>query len=96
MTRANFHRITAIAPFVCSLLALVLVVAVLISGWERHLADEGAAAHLFQLLIAAQLPLIGLFIASAAPGHRRGALRMLAGHCAALCLPLGLAAAAGR
>ena len=95
MTRNNFHRFAAIAPFACSVLALLLVLTVLISGWERQLADEGAAAHLFQLLIAAQIPLIGLFLASAAPGGRKAALRTLAGQFAALCLPVGLAAAAG-
>jgi hypothetical protein len=95
MTRAHFHRIGAIAPFVLSLLALALVVVVLTTGWERQLADEGAAAHLFQLLVAAQLPLIGLYLATTARGTGRAALRTVAGQCAALCLPLGLVAAAG-
>jgi hypothetical protein len=62
MTRVQINRWAAIAPIVMSGVALALVVVVLATGWERNLADEGAAAHLFQLLIVAEIPLMGLFL----------------------------------
>jgi len=62
MTRTRMNHWAGIAPFVLSGLALVLVLTVVATGWERHLPDEGTAAHLFQLMIAAQIPIIALFL----------------------------------
>lgn len=46
-------------------MAFLLVAAALVTGWEKGLKDEGAVAHIFQLLIMAQAPLIVLFLATA-------------------------------
>ncbi len=65
MTREPIHRIAAIAPVVLSVLAFALVGAALAFGWERGMKDEGAVAHTWQLLIAAQAPLIAIFLVTA-------------------------------
>ncbi len=52
---------SAIAPILMSLCALVVVViAIAVSGTKRQ-PDEGAAAHLWQLLMAGQLPILAWF-----------------------------------
>jgi hypothetical protein len=51
---------SAIAPIAMSLCALAVVVIAIVSGTERQ-ADEGAAAHLWQLLMAGQLPILAWF-----------------------------------
>ena len=65
MTRIRLNRIAARVPVICSLLAFALVVTALATGWQTHAADEGAAAHLFQLLVAAQLPFVAVFLLTA-------------------------------
>ena len=54
-----------------------LVHAVQVGGFVRE-ADEGTAAHLFQLLMPAQVPIIALFAATQLPRDPRWALRVLA------------------
>ena len=61
--RAN--RIGTLVPTIMSVSALAVVLIVVTTGWERHLKDEGAAAHIFQLLIVGQLPFILAFFATA-------------------------------
>ena len=53
---------TALLPLAFSLVALVFVGVHLLARSPAREVDEGPAAHLFQLLIAIQLPLILLFI----------------------------------
>jgi hypothetical protein len=65
MTRARINHIAGLVPVACSLAAFALVVFALVAGWQTHQADEGAAAHLFQLLMVAQLPFIAAFILTA-------------------------------
>ena len=65
MNRQKINRVSAIVPVVMSLLAVALVLVVVTTGWERHLNDEGAAAHIFQLLIVVQVPFILAFLATA-------------------------------
>jgi len=65
MTREAIHRLSGRVPVAMSLLGLAIVLAVVGTGWQRRLPDEGAAAHLFQLLVVAQAPLILLFLATA-------------------------------
>ena len=64
MTRETINRATAIAPAFMSVLALAIALTSVTTGWERHMQDEGAAAHLFQLLIALQAPLVLTFLAT--------------------------------
>ncbi len=52
---------SALLPVVMSLVAIVLVGIQLATHGFKPEVDEGALAHLWQLLIAAQLPLIGFF-----------------------------------
>ncbi len=88
MNRSSLNRLSARLPLVMSLLAFGLVLFALVTGWETHQRDEGAAAHVFQFLIAAQAPIILVFLATA--DWRRGlpAARILALQGAALALAL--------
>ena len=65
MVRQNINRISAIALLVMSLLAFTLVLVAVAAGWNADMTDEGSAAHIFHLLIALQLPLIGAFLITA-------------------------------
>ena len=61
--RLQINRVSAIALIVLSLVALLDV---LLLGYARPpLADEGAGAHIFQLSMAALLPVGLLFLATA-------------------------------
>lgn len=61
MNTNTFIRPSGLAPIAMSLAALVVVlVHVALSGAARQ-PDEGAAAHLFQLLVAGQLPIVAFF-----------------------------------
>ena len=84
----------AILPLALSLVALALVVGHVAVFGRVHAADEGTAAHLVQLLMAAQLPVIVFFAAKWIPRSRREALRVLllqvAGGLVALAAAYGL------
>jgi len=55
----------------------VVVVHLAIYGSARE-ADEGTAAHLWQLLMAVQVPVIGFFLIKWLPRAPRAALNILA------------------
>jgi hypothetical protein len=78
MSRAQINRICAIVPVLLSLAALLLLLFAMVTGWERGERDEGAVAHLFQLLIVLQAPFIAGFIATADWKHALPAGRSLA------------------
>ena len=61
--RRGINRILMVLPILFSLLALALVLGNVAAGVPPQ-QDEGTSAHLFQLLIAAQLPLVLLFLAT--------------------------------
>jgi hypothetical protein len=64
---ASFKQPFAVLPLVMSLAALGLVLGhIAVAGTARQ-ADEGAAAHLWQLLMAGQLPLIGISVVTSLP-----------------------------
>lgn len=65
MDRQRLNRIGGVVPILLSLMALGVVAIAVTTGWERGLADEGVGAHLFQLLIVAQVPFILLFLGTA-------------------------------
>ena len=72
------RRPSAFLPVAMSVAALtVVVVAVFFFGAVRE-ADEGTAAHLWQLLIAGQLPLVAFFALKWLPRAPRAALPVLA------------------
>lgn len=59
------NRFCAIAPLACSLLALLTVVTALAIGGTAPRPDEGAAAHIFQILVTLQLALMLIFLFTA-------------------------------
>ena len=60
-------RPSALVPLAMSIAALALVVGhIAIFGTVRE-ADEGAAAHLWQLLMAGQVPIIAFFAITSLP-----------------------------
>jgi hypothetical protein len=65
MNRRKINRISAVIPIFMSLAALLIVLIAVATGWERNLKDEGIAAHIFQLLVVAQAPIILLFLLTA-------------------------------
>jgi hypothetical protein len=83
---------SAFIPLLMSSAAIVLLASQLIlsapGGFVRE-ADEGAAAHIWQILMAGQLPFIAFFAVKWLPRVPRSALLVLAMH-----LFAGLAAAA--
>ena len=74
------RRPSAFVPLAMSLCALAIVLGhVALYGAARE-ADEGAAAHSWQLLMAAQIPVIGFFAIKWLPGAPRPACIVLALH----------------
>jgi hypothetical protein len=68
----------ALVPMAMSLTALVVVlVHILASGAVRE-TDEGAAAHIWQLLMAGQLPILAYFLIRWLPRAPRHTLFVLA------------------
>lgn len=52
---------SAIAPIIMSVLALAVVLIAIATTDVKRQSDEGAAAHMWQLLMAGQLPVLGWF-----------------------------------
>jgi hypothetical protein len=76
-TRDLLKRASAWVPLLLSFAALALVLGrILIYGAARE-PDEGAAAHLFQLLMAVQLPIAAVFAMRYLPRATWPALRVL-------------------
>jgi hypothetical protein len=68
---------SALLPLLMSLAALAVVVAHVTTAGAAPEKDEGAAAHLWQLLMAGQLPIVALFALKWLPRNPRKALLML-------------------
>ncbi len=71
-------RPSAFLPIVMSVAALALVVLQLVFVGAARQPDEGAAAHLWQLLMAVQLPIIAFFAIRWLPRYPKRALAVLA------------------
>ena len=69
---------SAYFPLVMSLAALILVLGHAAVYGVVHETDEGAAAHIFQILMAAQLPIVAYFILKWFPKRPRESLLVLA------------------
>lgn len=83
-------RPSANLPPLMSLAALsVIAIHVALFGFARQ-ADEGAAAHIFQLLMVAQVPIIIWFAVRRVPRHTKAALQVLALQIAAALVPLAV------
>jgi hypothetical protein len=63
MTNMNvtIRRPSAFLPIAMSLVALALVLSHIVLFGIVHEADEGAAAHIWQILMTAQVPIIAFF-----------------------------------
>ncbi len=78
MDGALLQRPSALIPIAMSLAALATVIGyAAIFGTARQ-ADEGTAAHLWQLLMAGQVPVVAFFAIKWLPTDRRRALLVLA------------------
>ena len=69
---------SAFLPLVMSLGALGTIIAVLATHGPAPQQDEGTAAHIWQLLVAGQLPIIVFFMAKWVPRFPRQAGQVLA------------------
>ena len=76
MSVAPLRHWTALLPLAMSIAALALVLGHVAGGGVRE-ADEGTAAHLWQVLMAAQVPLVGLFAVVWLPRAPREAMLVL-------------------
>jgi len=65
MNRQKINLISATVAIVFAAQALIVVLLAITTGWDRGLADEGPAAHIFQLLIVAQVPFALTYVATA-------------------------------
>ena len=89
MSHQKINRIGAIAPVVMSLLAFAIVLVAVAIGWAKDMKDEGAAAHVFQLLVALQIPFILAFLVTADWMRLRPILVILCIQVAAVALAFG-------
>lgn len=70
-------RLSAILPIAMSLLALAVVLTHIARSGTAPQADEGTAAHIWQLLMAGQLPIILFFAIRTLPEAPRYTLLVL-------------------
>ena len=69
---------SAYLPLAMSLAALALVLGHAAVFGIVHEADEGAAAHIWQILMAGQLPIVAYFVLKWLPRRPRESLLLLA------------------
>jgi hypothetical protein len=72
------RRPSAFLPVVMSLAALAIVIIHILRFGTAREADEGTSAHLWQILMAGQLPIIAFFAIKWLPRAPRVALTVLA------------------
>lgn len=82
-TARTFKRPSAFLPIVMSLIAVVIIVLQIATHGTRPQADEGTAAHLWQLLMVAQFPIVAFFAIKWARRTPRAALPVFAAQAAA-------------
>ena len=73
----SIRQPSAFVPLTMSLAAVASVLGHAAVYGTAHEADEGAAAHLFQILIVAQVPVVGFFAIRWLPRAPRQGLRVL-------------------
>ena len=73
-----FRRPSAVVPIGMSAAALALLIGYIALHGTARQEDEGAAAHLWQLLMAGQLPIIAYFAFKWLPVEPRPTLIVLA------------------
>ena len=93
MTQSNsiLRHPSAFLPISMSLVALALVLGYVALFGVVHEADEGAAAHIWQLLMVVQVPLMAFFAIKYVPQKPKQAVLVLAlqiGAALAACAPV--------
>jgi FtsH-binding integral membrane protein len=78
MNMSSMKQPSAFLPLAMSLTALGLVLGHIVLYGVAREADEGAAAHLWQILMAGQLPLVAFFAIKWLPRAPKQALYILA------------------
>ena len=78
MNRSILREPSALIPLAMSAAALLMVLSQLAFAADPRPKDEGIAAHLFQLLIVAQIPVAAFFAARWLPRQPAQALRVIA------------------
>lgn len=78
MDAVLLKRPSALVPVAMSLAALATVVAYATMFGTARQADEGTAAHIWQLLMAGQVPVVAFFAIKWLPTEPRRALPVLA------------------
>ncbi len=77
-TKGVFNSWVGWVPIAMSAAAIALLIFALTTGWGKGPpGDEGAAAHLWQLLVGLQVPLIVVFLATADWRRPLGVMGML-------------------
>lgn len=79
---------SALIPIAMSAAALATVLAAVEFFGARHQPDEGAAAHIFQILIAGQLPFLAWFVLHWLKADSKGVVAVLALQIAAIAVAL--------
>jgi hypothetical protein len=77
MDAALFKRPSALVPVAMSAAALATVMAHAAMFGTARQVDEGAAAHIWQLLMAGQVPVVAFFAIRRLPTEPRQALTVL-------------------
>jgi hypothetical protein len=78
MNTSTLKKPSALLPVAMSLAALAVVLIHVIRFGVAREADEGAAAHIWQILMAAQIPIMAFFAIKWLPRTPREALLVLA------------------
>ncbi len=76
--KTMIKRPSAVIPVAMSLASLAIVLVHIIRSGVARETDEGTAAHLWQLLMAAQIPIVAFFAIRWLPQSPRSALPVLA------------------
>jgi hypothetical protein len=86
MNLSTFRVPSAWLPLAMSAVALAIIAIQLLTVGATREADEGAAAHLWQLLMVGQVPLIAWFVVRWLPRGPRLAIPVLAAQVLAIAI----------
>ena len=78
MNASSMKQPSAFLPLAMSLVALIMVLVHAAKFGVVHEADEGTAAHIFQILMAAQVPVVAYYAIKWLPRSPTQALQVLA------------------
>jgi hypothetical protein len=77
MNTSALKQASALLPLAMSFAALALVLVHTAMYGVVHEADEGTPAHIFQLLMVAQIPIVAFFAIKWVPRNPRSAILVL-------------------